>query len=455
MALIAATDFLQMTELNEFCLSEIQTILTPSNVLPLWKEAGTLKLSEVIQHCEEVMASRIAVISTQADFLALNHDQIGLYVRICDGSTQADDVLEAVMRWVSNDADERQSYLQEILFNMDVHECTTECIKMVMRKYASIMNEQSMTHIFLELNGNVLSDSMTGRNAPILTSDACVIGGANFNNDEINPVVWAIRKSCQIEKLCDISYEGFTRKHSVCKTPEGFVITGGLSSSRCMMYISAKQLWKTMPDLPENRCGHGSICVKQCVYVFGGNIPSYGRTSKSVYMMSLNNATWQPGPDLPFDVKFPKVADIGNIVYLLNDETTHLVQLDEESRRWKKRASLPWKEPNNYYGVSMTSAKGHLYVAGGYYKDFAYYKPCIDTWCFAKPPLQRHRYGSLLYHKDKLILLGGNFKGGSDVVEEYSFEEKTWSLCSYKMPPYLYEHCGLVLNVPKTDSEHA
>ena len=209
-----------------------------------------------------------------------------------------------------------------------------------------------------------------------------------------------------------------------------------------------------MPDFPENRCGHGSICVKQKLYVFGGKIPSYDIKSKSVYMLAPNNATWQPGPYLPFDVKFPKVAEIDNSVYLLDETSTQLVQLDEESRRWKKRASLPWKEPD-YHEVSMTSAKGQLYVAGGHNKVFAYYKPCIDTWCFAKRPLQRHKYGSLVYHKDKLILLGGNFREGYNGVEEYSFEEGTWSLCSYKVPSGLFNHCGLVLNVPKTDSEHA
>ena len=445
MALIAATDYLQMTDLKEFCLSEIKATLMPKNVLLLWKEASTLGVIEVIRHCEEMMASRIAVISTQADFFALNHDQIILYLGyINNDCTQANYVIEAFIRWISHDIN-RLPFAEEILSHMDVHKCSTECIKMVKKAYASIMNnEQSMAQDLLELN--LLTDSLTG--SKTLTHDLCVIGG---NSSEINPVVWTIRKSGQIEKLCDISYEGFASQHSVCKTLEGFVITGGLSSSRCMMYISTKRLWKTMPDLPENRWCHGSICVKQKLYVFGGNIPGYGRTSKSVYMLVPDNAAWQQGPNLPFDVKFPKLTEIDNSVYLLDEASTQLLQLDEESR-WQKKASLPWKEPD-YHGVSMTSAKGQLYVAGGRNKVFAYYRPCIDTWCTAKPPLQRHRYGSLVYHKDKLILLGGNFSQDSDGVEEYSFEEGMWSLCSYRMPSGLFNHCGLVLNVPKTDSE--
>ena len=454
MALTAATDYLQMTGLKEFCLAEIKATLKPTNVLPWWKEANTLGLTKVVQQCEEMMASRISVISTQADFLALNRDQIRLYMGyICDDCTQADDILEAIMRWVSHDTNNRLSFLEEILRHVDVHKCSTECIKMVKRTYASTVNKQSMAKDLLEL---LLMEALIGRKALMLTHDLCIIGGQYSNRSQPNPFMRKISKSHQVEKMSDISYEGFACvRQSVCKTPQGFVITGDASSSQCNMYISAEQLWKRMPDLPQTLCAHGSICVQQTIYVCGGCNCGIRMQCNSVYMISPNYARWQTGPYLPLSVKFPKVAEVDDSVYLLDEESSQLVQLHVESRKWRKRASLPWKEPN-CFGLSMTSAKGQLYVAGGYRKQFVYYRPCIDTWCLATPPLLTHAYGSLVYHKDKLILLGGNFKGaGSDDVEEYSFEEETWSLCSYKMPPGLFQHCGLVLNIPKTDSEHA
>ena len=441
MPLIAATDYLQMIELKEFCLAEIKATLKPTNVLPLWEEANLLRLIEVIRHCEEMMASHIAVISTQDDFLALNCDQIRLYVRyICDDCTQADDVLEAVMRWVSHDTNNRLSFLEDILRHVDVHNCSKKCIKMVKKAYASTMNKQSM-----------LMESLIGREILMPTRDLCVIGG-DVSRSQTSPVIWKLSESNQLKKLCDISYEDFAAMNSVCKTPEGFVITAGVRSSRCMMYISAKKLWKRMPDLPENRFAHGSICVKETIYVFGGIVRCESINSEiycdCVYMISPHNTKWQPGPNVPFRLIKPKTAEIANSVYLLDETTGLLVQLDVDSGRWIKRASLPWNG-TDYFGVSMTSAKGQLYVAGGPHKVFANYRPCIDTWCFATPTLRKHTYGSLVYHEDKLILLGGGALWGSDDVEEYSFEEGTWSLCSYKMPIRLYHHTGIVLNIPK------
>ena len=463
MALTAATDYLQMTELKEFCLAEIETTLKPTNVLPLWKEANTLGLIEVARHCEKMMASRIAVISTQADFLALNCDQIRLYVRyICDDCAQADDVFEAVMRWVSHDTNNRLSFLEDILRHMDVRKCSAECMKMVKRTYASTMKKLSKAKGLREL---LSVQSLIGKKPLLLTHDLCVIGSERLNSSEINPVMWKLNKSNQFEQLCTTNYESCPRRLSVCKTPEGFVITGGTGCSRCMMYISVKQLWKRMPDLPKNLNGHGSICVKQTIYVLGGTTQreTGGAFFQNLdtYMISPCNSKWQSGLKLPFYAMTPKVAEIDNSVYLLDEESTRLVQLDVDSRRWIKRASLPWGGTWNedqfyrYPGVSMTSAKGQLYVAGGRRKVFAYYRPCIDTWCFATPPLRKHIYGSLVCHEDKLILLGGKYCNGSDDVEEYSFEEGTWSLCSYKMPSGLFNHCGLVLDASRTDSEHA
>ena len=102
MALITAADYLQMTELKEMCLDEVPAILEPANVITWWKEAGKMNYDAIIDMCEEIIAANVNQVSQQDDFLNLSIAEMQDYVsNVCKDSVKADDVLNAVMRWVS------------------------------------------------------------------------------------------------------------------------------------------------------------------------------------------------------------------------------------------------------------------------------------------------------------------------------------------------------------------
>ena len=94
-----AADYLHMTELEEFCIAEIEHIITPANVISWWRKSNNSGLTDLIPVCEKLMASNIGTISLSSDFLALSLAQIELYVSdIRATNTQSDEVLEAVMK---------------------------------------------------------------------------------------------------------------------------------------------------------------------------------------------------------------------------------------------------------------------------------------------------------------------------------------------------------------------
>ena len=114
-----------------------------------------------------------------------------------------------------------------------------------------------------------------------------------------------------------------------------------------------------------------------------------------------------------------------------------------ESEVWSSKTSFPLNVL--IAGVSMTSAHGRLYVAGGFSKVCAFYRPSTDTWCFVQPPLYEHSYGALVHFNNKLVLLGVNVDCGTDNVEEYNFGGGSRVVCNYKMPAQLAGHCAVVL----------
>ena len=455
MDVIVAADYLLMTQLKDFCIDELQASQTSANVLLRWKKANRFGLSDVIQLCEAMMASNIGAISEYPEFLSLSSSQLEFYISsICDNKSQADDILEAVLKWVTHDTETRQSHLKDLLEYVDRERCSIGCIKAVLKKYASLLDQ---THRLKKLAKK--NDSVNDRRPQRMAHELCIVGGNHNeeNHSTVNSAVLKISNLLTVEKLCDITYQGFSKEHSVCKTSDGFVITGGADSVSCMKYTSSTQSWHMMPDMPVTRHSHGSICVNETIYVLGGcTEESEIDDDYTVDMLRSNENRWQIGPELPFGVNFPKVAEINESVYLLDEITSQLLHLDVENQTWSRRAPLPWKNPDWYYpGVSMTSARGQLYVAGGYFSICAYYRPFTDTWFFLQPTIQAHIYGSLVYHNDKLILLGGNFDGGTDDVEEYTIEDDSWSMCTYKMPQGLINHCALVLTIPCSNVENA
>ena len=272
-------------------------------------------------------------------------------------------------------------------------------------------------------------------------TDAVVIVGGQ-EDAECNSVCWKVDQSKQIVHLCDIPDNGLAEKFSVCMILEGFVITGGYHSTLCMMFIASTKLWVRLSNLIEERHGHGSICVKEVLYVLGGRVGDSQRsksTSDSVQMMAMKEGEWNNGPKMPLSVKFPKVSNLGDSLYLLDEITNQLLHLDIDKQVWNQLASLS-EEKKYCTGVSMTSAGGRLLVAGGWEKICAWYQPETNTWCTGQKPFQKHQYGALVYHDNKFLLLGGSFNAGTDKVEEYDIEEDKWTVCTYKMPRKLYNH---------------
>ena len=69
MDLIAAADYLQMTELKQMGLDEVPAILDHGNVIAWWKEAIKMNYDNIKEQCEEMMAANFQQISQQIDFL--------------------------------------------------------------------------------------------------------------------------------------------------------------------------------------------------------------------------------------------------------------------------------------------------------------------------------------------------------------------------------------------------
>ena len=446
MDLLAAADYLQMTELKKMCLDEVPDILESDNVISWWKEATKMNYDTINELCEEIMATDFKQISQQTDFLNLDLNEVQHYVSdILSDTVISDDTVDATMRWVGH-KEERIVNVEGLLHNVQLNRCSARGIKNTMETYESLLDK---TPVVCKLLLKTLAGIATDISKAI--TDIIIVGGRE--GKRVSPVCWKVNQSNEIVHLCDIPDDDLAGNASVCKFPQGFVITGGAGSCLCLIFIASSRLWVKLQDITEDRQCHGSIFVEEILYVLGGYVGEYTNGSKpsgSVDMMIMKDGNWASGPNIPLAVKFPKVSKCENTVFLLDAEKSKkLFRLDIDKGVWNELAQLPLEQ--NCFGLSMSSARGRLFVAGGEHLICHWYIPDSNIWCTGQQPLQLHRYGTLTFHEDKLLLLGGSFEGGTDAVEEYDIDEDKWRVCSYKMPKKLHLHHAVVLNMQSHD----
>ena len=432
-----------MTELKQMGLDEVPNILENANVISWWKEAAKMNYDSINELCEEMMVANLKQISQQTDFLNLDVNEMNHYViDICSDTVSSDVTVDALMRWVGHE-DERVALLEDHLHKVQLNNCSEKGIKAVIKTHEALLDKTPMVYKLL------LKTSADSRNdeSKTLTASVVIVGGRY--DRKANKACWKVNKDGMMH-LCDIPVCKVGINISVCVVPQGFVVTGGAGSKMCIMFITSTRSWLRMHDMLTMRRSHGTICVKQVLYVIGGYVGHYSsdsQPSKSVDFIAMEHGNWIEGPGLPQAMKFPTVSKLDNRVYLLDQCSSQLLRLDIDKEIWHTLAPLP--SDGTCVGVSMTAAHKRLFVAGGLQKFCAWYSPETNTWCKGQQPLREHKYGALTYHHDKLVLLGGHFgdERGTNDVEEYNIEEDKWNVCSYKMPKKLYLHHAVVVSM--------
>ena len=442
--LVDAAEYLQMDELKSICVADVPGTLGPENVISWWKKTNEMELGNIKTKCEAIMIENFCEVSKQTDFLHLSYQELQSYLSdICSKTVKSDYALDSVMRWVNHNLESRLQHLESIMLHIQLHKCSARSIKTVIKTYQAILDKKTVVS---KLLNNVLIDMLDSMvDAKSSKPTLMVIGGEV--DEEVSPVCWSITEADHFEEFCEFPSVDLQCMHSICKTPQGFAITGGVNSDICLMFLAASRSWIRMQNMPNERRAHGSICVKGHLLVFGGYLNDSNHECHGMdFLMIDEGGSWQKGPDCPNAVDFPKVSNIDESVYLLDDDTKELLHLDITNKIWSKKASLPDEGP--CHGVSMTSTKDKLCVAGGEKRIFSWYDPITDVWTTMKQPASVHMYGTLVNHNNKFLLLGGSWDDSTDEIEEYSVEDDAWSVCAYKMPGKLYSHHGLVLDLP-------
>ena len=354
-----------------------------------------------------------------------------------------DSVLLAAMRWISHDPDSRLQYMMDLLSVIHLTKCSIQTINDMMdiSTTLSLLTESKPRSCLFVIGGHRTKK----------------IGSQKVK--QVSSICWSIDPSNQTTSVFSaIPLAWFGYKHSICRTPGGFIVTGGEVSDECIMYTVASNSWLKLPRMLSPRWGHASIFIKGFLFICGGTSIIGEEMSPRVEYMNTEDGKWECAPNLPIAVKFAKTADIDGSIYLMGDSIDSpllQLQLNDPDKDWHRRPVIP----GNYCGLhplgfSMTTVRNELFVAGGGGKICASYSPITESWCLRRSPDHLHLYGALVPHNNKLLLLSGSFCCGTSKVEEYDIDKNEWSTCNYRLPAELYNHCAMVLDLSQYLQQH-
>ena len=394
MGMIQTCKFLQMDELLNKCIDEIPAVLKSDNVYNWLKLGQKLNQIDIEKHCVVFMVTQFREFKYSAGFVELNYAELqGLVGCLLQYDHNTDLVLIAAINWIKCDIYERKAHLKELTQQIDLFKCSERALSGIKNIHGDLM----------ECDHGVYESLLAAIEE---VSRTLLLVGGQTNGRAVHECLNLQLAGKQIQKMGRLPDEKFKIYHSVCKTPTGFVITGRKYSNLCAEFDAATNSWLPLKNMPTKKHSHGSICVKGKLYVFRGFQAGIFKWSKSVHCFDMDHSKWQSATSLPIVVRHrPEVAELNGFVYLLDATSTNqLLQFDTEGQRWNFCAPLSGLSCK---GCSMISFKDKLYIAGGENKRFAVYAPDKNEWSTLEPPNFVHTFGSLIYHCNKFLLIGG------------------------------------------------
>ena len=439
---VEAADFLQMDELKQMCIEQASPLIEPNNVIGWFKLSDKMNLTELLDQCSSMMISQLHQIKSAQEFLDMSISELNSYFSEAKrNDVDPDDVVGATLDWVDSDIPNRTDVTEDLLKTIPMEKCSLQCLEEETEKHAAIMDSNFNVNKLMRNSMKLITEQSPVRKKRSLklTKPYFVLVGGHNEDGICNSQSWFLDPSSPISKFVTTPSEFNHVGNSICKSPEGFVVSGGQGSDICAMFNIKKSCWKMLTNLAHKRHAHGSTYVNKSLYVFSGFIDDCYQCSKSIEYLDEDDGEWKIGPDMPRPMNYPSLISTGDGVFALDSNDGKLFKLDIASKYWSYHGGPPG---GKYDGLRMIQIGDQLMVLGGYENPvMAWYTPSTDTWALGSKPQLKHYFGAVLHHKSTIMLVGGHQQRK---VESYDMNTGVWSICDWKMPLGFFNLHGFV-----------
>ena len=138
-SLVEACDYLQLSELKEYCLERALEQLQPSHALSWNKVADTLSLDDMKTQCSRILQYSFKAVAKSMEFFELTLEQLNCCIAdVQKKDVDSDDLLDAALGWISHQPSQRVNNMEDLLQKIPLANCSLQCLQDQMQKHQQI-----------------------------------------------------------------------------------------------------------------------------------------------------------------------------------------------------------------------------------------------------------------------------------------------------------------------------
>ncbi|KAK3087982.1 hypothetical protein FSP39_013061 [Pinctada imbricata] len=290
---LKAASCLQIDILQKNCEAVMKDNLDTCNVIGVWKLATDYSCEDLKQSAWKMLMKHFIDMSDEEEFLQLDKDDLiaiisdpslniekrpDIMVKYLDepnmGSKREDHVLEAVIKWIEQQADERIPLIPCILPHLKLPLMSAETLLTFMESYPhlyhdvesrKILTEAQRFHMLPECRDAISSLRAEHRE----TSDVVEMLLFIHSTPKLQIMAYSFSRKAWF-RLCNLP-EKFEPCFAVCKKENNLYVSGKSSIEGIFYkYITSNDTWKRLPSLLIPLTKHCMVCYKKDIIILGG-----------------------------------------------------------------------------------------------------------------------------------------------------------------------------------------
>uniref|UniRef100_A0A146ZLM0 Kelch 40-like protein n=1 Tax=Fundulus heteroclitus TaxID=8078 RepID=A0A146ZLM0_FUNHE len=423
--IFAVANMYQIPSIFTVCVSFLQKRLSLSNCLAIFRLGLMLDCPRLAVSARNYACERFQLISKDEDFLQLNATELAAILMNDNLNVETEEaVFEALMRWVSRDAESREKDVPDLLDCVRLRLVTDDYLKEKVEKHKMISANPQ-----LQQKLKLVRDARSGK-MPEAKRDKKEEGGAEKDGElegkeDDEGLLPAI--------LNDNLRFGMFVRDLILMVNDSGAMAYDPSGNDCFMASISTQV-------PKN---HVSLVTRENqIFVIGGLFVDEENTEDPLcsYFLQYDpiSTDWLGMPPLPTPRVLFGMAEGENSIFVLGGKELKdkegildtVLVYDRQSFKWGESESIPYP----VYGHSTVSHDDLVYVIGGKGDN----KNCLKKMCaydvkrfewkeLAPMKTARSLFGATLHH-DKIYVAGGVTDDGlTDTVEVYDIATNKWS----------------------------
>ncbi|KAK6490192.1 kelch-like protein 40 [Huso huso] len=342
--IFSAANMFQVPSIFTVCVSFLQKRLSLSNCLAIFRLGLMLDCARLAIAARDFISDRFQLISRDQDFEQLSASELAAIISSDSLNVEKEEIVfEAVMKWVSNDKQNRLASLTDLF----------DCVRFRLMP----------TNYFAS---NVEMHELIKSTPELVKSCRCDTGAVAYD---------PLGNECYIASLS----KQIPKNHCSLVTKENQIfVAGGIYnneedkedplSSYFLQYDHLDSDWLGMPPLPSPRCLFGLGEAENSIFVIGGKELKEGeRTLETVMCYDRQSFKWGESDPLPYAVYGHAAVSHSGLVYVIGGKgdskkcLKRVCVYDPRKFEWKELA--PLKMARSLFGATVHSGK--IYVAAG------------------------------------------------------------------------------------------